>query len=78
MNHCRYLQYLQQVKLYSLIFSVIFIRISIGEQKKNLHFNSIDIIPREPPWGESETCLECGVRFTITNRKHHWLVFDIF
>jgi len=36
----------------------------------------IDIIPREPPWGESETCLECGVKFTITNRKHHWLVFE--
>ena len=36
---------------------------------------SIDIIPREPPWGESETCLECGMKFTITNRRHHWLVF---
>lgn len=34
------------------------------------HF--VDTIPREPPWGESETCLECAGRFTLTNRKHHW------
>jgi rabankyrin-5 len=33
---------------------------------------SLDIITREPPWGESETCLECGIKFTITNRRHHW------
>lgn len=32
----------------------------------------LDTIPREPPWGESETCLECAGRFTLTNRKHHW------
>ncbi|CAF2975730.1 unnamed protein product [Rotaria sp. Silwood2] len=38
---------------------------------KALLVNIIDIIPREPPWGESETCLECGTKFTITNRRHH-------
>ena len=38
-----------------------------------IYFNLIiDIISHEPPWGESETCLECGLKFTITNRRHHW------
>ncbi len=40
------------------------------------YYYLIDIITREPPWGESETCLECGMKFTITNRRHHW--FGIF
>ncbi|CAF3943262.1 unnamed protein product [Adineta steineri] len=38
---------------------------------KALLVNILDIIPHEPPWGEGETCLECGVKFTITNRRHH-------
>lgn len=38
----------------------------------------LDIITREPPWGQSETCLECAMKFTITNRKHHWFVKIIF
>ncbi|CAF2499543.1 unnamed protein product [Rotaria sp. Silwood2] len=38
---------------------------------KALLVNILDIITREPPWGESETCLECGMKFTITNRRHH-------
>ncbi|UJR21238.1 hypothetical protein I4U23_024333 [Adineta vaga] len=38
---------------------------------KALLVNILDVIPREPPWGESETCLECGIKFTITNRRHH-------
>ena len=42
-----------------------------------IYLNLIDIIPREPPWGDSETCLECGMKFTITNRRHHWLEFCI-
>ncbi|CAF1118017.1 unnamed protein product [Rotaria sordida] len=38
---------------------------------KALLVSILDNIPREPPWGESETCLECGTKFTITNRRHH-------
>ncbi|CAF3694746.1 unnamed protein product [Rotaria socialis] len=38
---------------------------------KALLVNILDIITREPPWGEGETCLECGTKFTITNRRHH-------
>ena len=39
-----------------------------------LYSSSVDVITREPPWGESETCLECATKFTITNRRHHWSV----
>ena len=44
------------------------------ETGQGMTISSIDIITREPPWGESETCLACGTKFTITNRRHHWFV----
>ncbi|CAF3345195.1 unnamed protein product [Rotaria socialis] len=44
---------------------------TIPAASKALLVNVVDNIPREPPWGESETCLECGTKFTITNRRHH-------
>ena len=31
-----------------------------------------DMLNEEPPWTEGETCLECGVKFSISTRKHHW------
>ncbi|CAF4970877.1 unnamed protein product, partial [Rotaria sp. Silwood1] len=44
---------------------------TIPAASKALLVNILDIITREPPWGESEICLECGMKFTITNRRHH-------
>ncbi|CAF1239781.1 unnamed protein product, partial [Didymodactylos carnosus] len=38
---------------------------------KALLVNILDTLQREPPWGDSDNCLECGMKFTITNRKHH-------
>ncbi|CAF0740586.1 unnamed protein product [Adineta steineri] len=44
---------------------------TIPAASRALLVNILDIITREPPWGEGETCLECGMKFTITNRRHH-------
>lgn len=32
----------------------------------------LDQLPQESPWATSELCQECGTKFTITMRKHHW------
>ena len=32
----------------------------------------LDELPKESPWATSELCQECGTKFTITMRKHHW------
>lgn len=32
----------------------------------------LDELPQESPWASSEVCQECGTKFTITMRKHHW------
>ena len=31
-----------------------------------------DMLSQEPPWSEGEICIECGVKFSIKTRKHHW------
>ncbi|CAG0905970.1 unnamed protein product [Cyprideis torosa] len=38
---------------------------------KTLLLRLLDCVGCEPPWAESETCLECGNRFSLTTRKHH-------
>jgi hypothetical protein len=73
MNHYQYLLFLQQVDLYLLIFLV-----NSSSLLDNDCNSFIDIITREPPWGVSESCLECGMKFTITNRRHHWCVVFSF
>lgn len=32
----------------------------------------LDQLQAESPWATSELCQECGCKFTITMRKHHW------
>lgn len=32
----------------------------------------LDQLPEESPWATSELCQECGTKFTLTMRKHHW------
>lgn len=32
----------------------------------------LDQLPQESPWATSDLCQECGTKFTITMRKHHW------
>lgn len=32
----------------------------------------LDQLQKESPWATSELCQECGTKFTITMRKHHW------
>ncbi|GAB1599554.1 rabankyrin-5-like, partial, partial [Argonauta hians] len=38
---------------------------------KQLIFKLLDMLSKEPPWCDGETCLECGVKFGIKTRKHH-------
>lgn len=37
----------------------------------------LDQLPKESPWAESDLCQECGTKFSITMRKHHWYVIKI-
>lgn len=44
-----------------------------------VHYNHIfiflrllDHLSQEPPWAEGDICLECGAKFGLTMRKHHW------
>ena len=39
---------------------------------KQLMFKLLDMLNKESPWVEADTCLECRSKFSITNRKHHW------
>lgn len=32
----------------------------------------LDQLPQESPWAESELCQECGLKFSLTIRRHHW------
>lgn len=32
----------------------------------------LDQLPQESPWSESDLCQECGTKFSLTMRKHHW------
>lgn len=34
--------------------------------------NLLDQLPKESPWATAESCQECGTKFTLTMRKHHW------
>lgn len=39
---------------------------------KQLLINLLDSLEKEPAWSEGDICLECGNKFTIALRKHHW------
>lgn len=41
---------------------------------ENVTCRLLDQLCKEPPWMDREACQECGTKFTITMRKHHWLV----
>ena len=36
-----------------------------------LLYKILDFLPAESPWTEGDQCLECGLKFGLTNRKHH-------
>ncbi|XP_054156411.1 rabankyrin-5-like [Oppia nitens] len=38
---------------------------------KNLLYRLLDFLPQEPAWTVADACLECGLKFTLTTRKHH-------
>ncbi|GFY63345.1 rabankyrin-5 [Trichonephila inaurata madagascariensis] len=38
---------------------------------KQLLYRLLDFLPKEPPWCEGETCMECSSKFGIKTRKHH-------
>ncbi|KDR22440.1 Ankyrin repeat and FYVE domain-containing protein 1, partial [Zootermopsis nevadensis] len=38
---------------------------------KQLLSRLLDNLCQEPPWAEGDICLECGVKFGLTMRKHH-------
>ena len=39
---------------------------------KQLLYRLLESLTQEPPWAEKDLCLECGTKFTLTMRKHHW------
>ena len=39
---------------------------------KQLLFRLLDFLGQEPKWGEGDCCEECGAKFGLTTRKHHW------
>lgn len=38
---------------------------------RSLLYKLLDHLPQEPIWSDSDTCLECGLKFSLTVRKHH-------
>ena len=38
---------------------------------KQLLFRLLDQLGREPRWSDGDVCSDCGVRFSLTTRKHH-------
>ncbi|KAH9525635.1 Ankyrin repeat and FYVE domain-containing protein 1, partial [Bulinus truncatus] len=38
---------------------------------KQLLVKLLDMLSKEPPWSDGETCLECMAKFNIKTRKHH-------
>ncbi|KAI8782408.1 rabankyrin-5 isoform X2 [Biomphalaria glabrata] len=38
---------------------------------KQLLIKLLDMLSKEPPWSDGETCLECMAKFNIKTRKHH-------
>lgn len=47
---------------------------------KQLLHRLLDSLTQEAPWAEKDLCLECGTKFSLTMRKHHWfvLIFSLF
>ena len=43
---------------------------------KQLLVRLLEQLSEEPPWADYDYCMECGSKFGITTRKHHW--FDDF
>ena len=39
---------------------------------KQLMFRILDKIHTEPTWLDSNFCQNCGIKFNISHRKHHW------
>ena len=35
----------------------------------------LDLLNAEPPWSDGSFCHECSIKFSVTNRKHHWYAF---
>lgn len=38
---------------------------------RNLLHKLLDYLPQEAIWTEGDTCLECALKFGLTNRRHH-------
>ncbi|XP_052802681.1 rabankyrin-5-like isoform X2 [Mya arenaria] len=38
---------------------------------RQLLFKLLDMLAKEPPWSDGETCLECNIKFSIKTRRHH-------
>jgi len=54
----------------SFSFCQLFFRFS--EISVGICWYFADMLNKEPPWCEGETCLACNTRFGITTRRHHW------
>lgn len=39
---------------------------------KQLLYRLLDSLTQEAPWSDKDCCLECGTKFSLTMRKHHW------
>ena len=46
---------------------------------KQLLYRLLESLSEEAPWADKDQCLECGTKFSITVRKHHWytLFFNV-
>ena len=46
---------------------------------KQLLYRLLDSLTQEAPWADKDLCLECGTKFSLTMRKHHWYEnYEIF
>jgi len=52
--------------------------VSLLSERQYLLVVCADMLNKEPPWCEGETCLACNARFGITTRRHHWLPYYPF
>lgn len=55
---------------YSWLWFLFFWTLSINLCRCRL----LEQLSDEPPWAEYDYCMECGNKFGITTRKHHWSV----
>ena len=37
----------------------------------------LDALSQEPAWCDGDNCMECGTKFGIATRKHHWSVITL-